>query len=141
MEDREEQKIFRQETMDRISSPEQLTDYLRVTNPGIWMILIAVIILLAGLFAWSFVGILETKTDATVVVKNQEAQVILAEAATIKKGMPLRINEDEYVISSVEKDEYGREIAHASVTLPDGTYEGVVVTERTRPISFLLESR
>ena len=30
-----EQKIFREKTIERISSPEQLTDYLRVTNPGI----------------------------------------------------------------------------------------------------------
>lgn len=28
------QTVFRKKTMDRISSPEQLTDYLRVTNPG-----------------------------------------------------------------------------------------------------------
>ena len=47
--------IFRQKTIDRISSPEQMTDYLRVTNPGIWVILVAVILLLAGVFAWSMV--------------------------------------------------------------------------------------
>ncbi len=33
-----EQSLFRKETMDRISSPEDLTDYLKVTNPGIWAI-------------------------------------------------------------------------------------------------------
>ena len=31
--------------------PDQLTDYYRVTNPGIWVILSAVILLLAGVFA------------------------------------------------------------------------------------------
>ena len=41
--------LFRKETLDRISSPEQLTDYLRVTNPGIWVVLAAVILLLAGI--------------------------------------------------------------------------------------------
>ena len=47
----EEQKkqIFRKKTLERISSPEQLTDYLHVTNPGIW-VLFAVIILLLGVF-------------------------------------------------------------------------------------------
>ena len=49
-----------------------------------------------------------------------------------------QINEDEYVISSVEKDEYGREIAHATVTLPDGTYEGELVLETMTPLSFLM---
>ena len=47
------QTVFRKKTLDRIASPEQLTDYLRVTNPGIWVILVAVILLLAGVFAWS----------------------------------------------------------------------------------------
>ena len=38
-----QQTVFRQKTLERISSPEQLTDYLRVTNPGIWAVLAAVI--------------------------------------------------------------------------------------------------
>ena len=50
-----EQSLFRKETMDRISSPEDLTDYLKVTNPGIWVVLVAVIVLLGGIFAWSCV--------------------------------------------------------------------------------------
>lgn len=41
-----ENQIFRRKSMDKISSPEQLNDYVRVSNPGIWMILFAVIILL-----------------------------------------------------------------------------------------------
>ena len=40
--------VFRKKTLDRISSPEQITDYLRVTNPGIWVVLVAVILLLDG---------------------------------------------------------------------------------------------
>ena len=31
-------QIFRKKSLDRISSPEQLNDYIRVANPGIWMI-------------------------------------------------------------------------------------------------------
>ena len=45
-------QIFRKKSLDRISSPEQLNDYIRVANPGIWMILAAVIILLAGVCVW-----------------------------------------------------------------------------------------
>ena len=32
------QTVFRKKTLERISSPDQLTDYLCVTNPGIWVI-------------------------------------------------------------------------------------------------------
>ena len=48
MAEQENGTLFRQKTLDRISSPEKLTDYLRVTNPGIWIFLAAVIVLLAG---------------------------------------------------------------------------------------------
>ncbi len=54
------QTLFRKKAMERISSPEDLTSYLRVTSPGMWIILAAVIAMLVGLFAWSAVGTLET---------------------------------------------------------------------------------
>ena len=66
--------IFRQRSLERISSPEQLTDYLKVTNIGVWVILAAVIILLAGLLVWSMVGNLETITDGVAVVKDGQKQ-------------------------------------------------------------------
>ena len=45
-------QIFRKKSLDRISSPEQLNDYIRVANPGIWMIRAAVIIVLGGVCGW-----------------------------------------------------------------------------------------
>ena len=48
-----EQQLFRKESMERISSPEKLDDYLHVTTPAVWLVLAAAILLLAGLFAWS----------------------------------------------------------------------------------------
>lgn len=34
--------------MERVSSPEQLGDYIRVTSPGMWMVMGAVVLLLAS---------------------------------------------------------------------------------------------
>lgn len=70
------QTLFRKKAMARISSPEDLTGYLRVTSPGMWIILAAVIVLLAGLFAWSAVGTLETTVDATAIVQDHTAQIV-----------------------------------------------------------------
>ena len=44
--------VFRQKSMEKISSPEQMNDYIRVSNPRVWMILAAVIVLLAGVCVW-----------------------------------------------------------------------------------------
>ena len=43
-------EVFKnKKALERITAPEQLTDYLRVTNPGIWALLTAIICLLVGL--------------------------------------------------------------------------------------------
>ena len=137
------QTLFRKKAMNRIFSPEDLTGYLRVTSPGMWIVLAAVIALLVGVFAWSAVGTLETSVDATAIVQNHTAQIVAADqgADTIQAGMPLRIASQEFVIASVDYDEYGRATAYAEVSLPDGSYDATVVVEQTRPIEFLLESR
>ena len=137
----ENQTVFRKKTLDRISSPEQLTDYLRVTNPGIWVVLAAVILLLAGVFAWSMVGTLETKAEVKVVVSDHIAQIVPLGSETLADGMPLRVSGQDYRIAFAQTDEYGRSVGMAEVNLPDGTYDGTVVTEAVQPISFLLESR
>ena len=136
-----EQSLFREKTLKRISSPEKLTDYLRVTNPGVWVLLAVVILLLGGMLIWASVGTLETTVSAKIIVKENVALVAPEGNNLVKDGMPLRINDADYVIQTTTEDEYGRVFGMAEVTLPDGTYEGVVVTEQIRPIDFLFESR
>ena len=133
--------IFRKKTLDRISSPEQLTDYLRVTNPGIWTVLAAVILLLAGIFAWSAAGTLETKADVKVIVENRMAEVIPLGSETIAEGMTLHVAGQDSVVIASETDAYGRPVGSAAVDLPDGTYDGTVVTQTIHPIEFLLTGR
>ena len=48
--------IFREKSMARVSSPEALNDYIRVTTPSVWIVLIALVVLLAGMLAWSVLG-------------------------------------------------------------------------------------
>ena len=143
MAERQGTTLFRREALEHISSPEELTGYLRVTSPGLWAVLAAVIVLLAGLFAWAAVGTLETTADAMAVVHDHTAQIAAAGqgADTLKAGMTLRIASQDFVIASVEEDEYGRATARAEVPLPDGTYDAEIVIDETRPIEFLLESR
>ena len=132
--------VFREKTLERISSPEQLNDYLHVTNPGIWAVLTAVIILLAGVFVWSCTGTLETKSPASMVVKNHVAEIVVKDDSVLEKGMVIKEDSQEYYIASVSEDEYGRKTGIAEVNLPDGKYDAEVVTETTRPVEFLLKA-
>ncbi len=141
MTETEEKSIFRKKTLERISSPEQLTDYLNVTNPGIWAVLAAVILLLAGLLAWSAIGTLETAAPVRVVVEAHTAQVIPLGSEELSAGMPLRVADQETPIASTGTDAYGRVFGVAEIDLPDGIYDGKAVVESVRPIEFLLTSR
>ena len=112
-----------------------------MTNPGIWIFLAAVVVLLAGFFVWAAVDTLETTEAATAIVENDMARVMPTTADVLSAGMTFRVAGQEVSLISAEKDEFGRPYGMAQVDLPDGTYEGVVVTEAVRPIQFLLPGR
>ncbi len=133
--------IFRQKALERITTPEQLTDYLRVTNPGIWTLFAAIIILLGGLLVWSTVGTLETLADGVAEIKDDQAVIMVTENAgnEIASGMTVRIGTDNYTISTVEKDDYGRAVAYAPISKADGKYDVKIVTESIHPIQFLFD--
>ena len=135
--------LFRQKTIDKMSSPDELTDYLKVTSPSVWAVLVAVVVLLAGLIAWACVGTLPTKADASVVVQGGAASVRVADSHDIAEGMQLTIDSkepQERAIESVTTDEQGKPVGHANVDLPDGAYDGTLVVDETRAIDFLLQS-
>ena len=58
-----EKSIFRKKSIDRVSSPEQLNDYIKVTTPSVWLILFATLILIAGTLFWAIFGKIEVNTD------------------------------------------------------------------------------
>ena len=51
--------IFRKKSIDKVSSPEKLDDYIRVTTPGVWIVLIAIVLLLIGAVIWGVFGNVE----------------------------------------------------------------------------------
>jgi HlyD family secretion protein len=61
-------RIFRKVALDRLSSPEQLDQVLRVTSPKGWAALIALFALLAVFVAWGFAGSIPTKVSGQAVI-------------------------------------------------------------------------
>ena len=62
-------KKKKKKNMDRVSGPESLNDYIRVTSPSVWIVLLALVVLLAGMLVWSIFGRIEVK-DANGGVKE-----------------------------------------------------------------------
>lgn len=141
MSEKQNEPIFRESTVKRISSPDQLTDYLKATSPGIWITLAAALCLLCGLLIWGFSGNIETMTDAKAVIHDRTAQVVSTEGDAIRAGMELRIGSETYQIEYTGTDDFGLSVGYARVDLADGSYDAQVVIESIRPVDLLLESR
>lgn len=154
-------QIFRKKSLEKVSSPEQLNDYIRVSNPGVWIVLTAVIVLLIGVCVWGIFGQLETTLGSAAVVKDGEMTIYIKEeySGRVAEGMTVRVKEKEYRITSVESvptaihedfDEYmlhlsdlhvGEWVFRAAVVqtdLADGVYEAEIVIESIAPMSFIL---
>lgn len=127
------QQLFRKSSMDRISSPEQLNDYIRVTNPGVWLVLAAVIVLLMGACVWGIFGRLETKITVPVQVAGGEARLVLEDGQQVDSSAPVVIDGREFSLGPA----VGSGAYSVSVDLPDGEYQAQVVTESVTPMSFV----
>ena len=90
-------QLFRKKSLDKVSSPEQLNDYIRVSNPGIWIVLAAVIVLLIGVCVWGVFGRLETTIGSAAVVKDGEMTLYIKEEylGKVSEGMIVRVKEKE----------------------------------------------
>lgn len=60
---KQEKSIFRSKSIDRVSSPEQLDDYIKVTTPSVWLILIATAVLIVGAVIWGIFGTIQVNTE------------------------------------------------------------------------------
>ena len=131
------EEIFRKKSLEKIKSPESLNDYIRVTNPGVWLLLAAVIVLLIGLFIWGTFGHIETIVAGDIHVKDGEA-ICYIEANDIEyvePGNVIRWGDTEGTITEVDTE---TGIADADIELPDGHYKAEIVLENIKPISFVL---
>ncbi len=69
--------IFRKKSIDRIASPEQIDDYMKVTSPSMWIILGVIVFLLLAMLVWSVTGRIEDNINA-------EEQMSVKEIAPIE---------------------------------------------------------
>lgn len=135
-------KIFRKKSLDRLSSPEQLSDYLQVTNPAVWTVLVAVILLLAALFVWSVFTSVESYATGSAVVRNGSMTITFDDAETarnVETGMKVTVGEIKTEIISVGTDPDRNIIAAAVVNMPDGEYKVKVGYKYTQIIEMLFK--
>ncbi len=152
--------IFRTSSLDMVSSPEQLNDYIKVSRPGVWLVLAAVIVLIIGGCVWGIFGTITTTRDVVTVVQGGDATcyVSIEDAKNIAPGMEINVGDSTGVIVSVSTESMevttdfnnyvqylggltvGEQIVPVKVrtTAPDGMYMAQIVLETISPVSFLV---
>lgn len=132
--------LFRKKTLDRISEPDQLTDYLRVTKPVVWLLLAAILFLLIGLLSWSLVGTVEITADGDAVISDGQAKIMLAdnENYQLDEGMKVIIDDKDTAITRIDKNEFGKPVGYAEVYESDGRYPVIIVIKKAHPFELLL---
>ncbi|NLO41260.1 MAG: hypothetical protein GX115_17575 [Ruminiclostridium sp.] len=155
--------IFRKQSLDRISSPEQLTDYIRVTNPSVWIILGAIVVLLISVLIWSVFGALPSTLEVNAFVRDGTAVSYVdgETAARLKQGMSVQLGEysgevldvadlpisaaelgemfdDEYIVASLTAGQWNYPVTANISGVPDGLYSIIITIDKIKPISFIL---
>ena len=157
-------KIFREKSLQRIASPEELHEYVRVTNPKVWTIIVAVIILLFGVCVWGKYGHLSSVAITVADVKDGQCTLYVSDTADVSEisvGQPVKFDNSDVTITVTEvntalqpvEGDDADEIYHvmgledgtwvyiikgSSDGLKDGIYQGKIITNEEAPESFLL---
>ena len=134
-----DESIFRKKSVERITSPESLGDYLKVTSPTVWLILASVILLLVGMLVWSSVASIDSFAAGTARVENGSMQIRFEDeqiARSVESGMSVAVGESRSRITSVGTDENGL-FAYAATDLADGIYSVKVIFKQTQVIRLL----
>ncbi|MGN0154813.1 MAG: hypothetical protein ACI4A3_10190 [Lachnospiraceae bacterium] len=154
------EQLFRKKSIERVSSPEQLNEYIRVSNPGVWMVLTAIVILLVGVCVWGVVGHLDTTLTTVAIGEKGEMTVYVKESdiASVEPGMEVWIGDVEYTVSEIASEPIVVDDAFTDYALhvgelvkgewvypvkvsgesSEGVHNAEIVIDSVSPISFIM---
>ena len=134
------QEIYRKSSLERIQSPDQLDQYLKVTTPMVWVLLAAILVLLIAGFWWASQMEISSRIEATGTVENGTMTIALRDETARKvvaTGMVVRVGDITGTISSMTTDADGLQKAVLLMSLPDGIYN-VQISYKTSQLLSLL---
>lgn len=152
--------LFRKKSLDRISSPEQLNDYIRVSTPSVWMLLAAIVVLLTGVCVWGVFGHMDTTLSVVAVAENGQVTAYIKEgdAGRVTVDAAVSIGDVQGCVRSIAAQpaavdesftEYMRHTGKLQegewvyavmldADCADGVYTAQIVIDSVSPMSFVL---
>jgi len=126
--------LFRKTALERISSPEQLNEYIKITNPGVWSILLGCLVLLIAVGFWAFSGSIPDTVHAFGIIfpEHGVAQVVPAAGGRIT-NMRVKVGdhvEAGQIIAVIPQEDLIRRITEEkSAPVPDERLIAELITE------------
>ena len=133
-------QLYRKKVMDRLSSPEQLNDYLHITRPAVWVVIAAILLLIIGGIIWSSVTYINSVVNGTAEVNGGHMTVTFDDdqfAQNVQAGLDVTVGDTKSTILSVGWNPDGSLFATADTSLTDGTYPASVSYRRTQILQLL----
>ncbi|MCL2111986.1 MAG: hypothetical protein FWH32_07060 [Clostridiales bacterium] len=94
-----ENKLFRKSMLDKISSPEQLNETMKVAGPGVWFVLAALGVTFVAFFAWGMLGSIPETVDITGTALDLDDRPLavycflsIDETKPLEEGMSVRVS-------------------------------------------------
>lgn len=153
--------IFRKESLKKVSSPEELNDYIKVTSPGVWLAIAAAAALLIAALVWAIFGSLESSVTVQGLAKDGKVQCFVTDTSAIHEGCSVQVGGKEGKVTSVSTRPISREqaietsggdeydvycldlsdwnyvVEITAADVSDGLVTASVVTDSVSPLSFL----
>lgn len=152
--------IFRKESMEGIGSSQELRAYLRRSDRGLFLGIIALVLFIGGFWAWAVFSQIDTHIDALATVQDGNAYLYFTpdQAQAIQPGMSIFFKNTKAtsVVDSVDTtirqgvwpdvDQNGIPDfdwnspyceGFARALLPNGSYSVTIVVHSGSPIDFL----
>ena len=130
-----EEQIFRKSAVERITSPEQINDYIHVTTPKIWITLAMVILVIVGGLVWAGMTSIDSVMIGTAEVSGGVMTVTVDDsekALELAPGMQVLVGDARSAITSIGTNREGTSFATAQTTLPDGRYDARIRHSETQ---------
>lgn len=139
------EKLYRKKALSKINSPEDLNEIICVTNPGVWLIMTALLVLLLGALCWGIFGEIETTMPVDLIADVHGTFSITMSINEvmdrgIKEGMPVRVGVQKGNVTAVHLVEETNTVKiETNFSNPYCVQmSGELVTGYLHPIEFLL---
>ncbi|MBQ9020498.1 MAG: hypothetical protein IJ113_00585 [Eggerthellaceae bacterium] len=158
--------IFNQKATEKLRSPDDLDKYVRVTNPSVWVVLVACIAMLLALLAWGIFGAVTTSVSTTgtcvdgravcflsaedmakvnvgdaALVGGKSMQVSALSAVPLSRDEASPVLKSDYLVSTLFQGDWAYQVdfeGESSELASSVPLSVNITTERVAPLSLIL---